>query len=120
MRDIEKFIHKLFVIPYHIKNKWGLIVIYDILESIKIKIIASNKIYQNIYLLLENIIHKLNGSIKFEELENKIEKIGLNDDFNSSKIIIDFINELFEYNDIDNYFKEYFNNNINIINKYKN
>ena len=116
--DIEKFMHKIIIFPYHIKNKWGLIVIDDILESIKIKIIASNKIYQSIYLFLENIFHKLNGSIKFEELENKIEKIGLNDEFDSSKIIINFINELLDYNDINEFFKEYFNDiNNNIINK---
>ena len=115
--DIEKFLNKIIIIPYYIQDKWGLILIDYLYKSIKIKIIASNKIYQGVYLFLENIIHKLNGSIKIEKLENKIETIHLDDEFNSSKIVINFINELLEQDDIDEYVQEYFNDNFNIINK---
>ena len=43
--DIEKFRNKIIIIPYHIHDKWGLILIDYLFKSIKIKIIASNKIY---------------------------------------------------------------------------
>ena len=106
--------NKLIVIPYidSSENNWGMILLKNLFSSNKndiiIKIIASLKVLENSKELNEDIIHKLNYNIKKEELNDKIEKLVLIDKYNSSKVLLNFINELLDNDNIDEIIKKYF------------
>ena len=106
--------NKLILIPYidSSENNWGMILLKNLFSSNKndiiIKIIASLKVLENSKELNEDIIHKLNYNIKKEELNDKIEKLVLIDKYNSSKVLLNFINELLDNDNIDEIIKKYF------------
>ena len=106
--------NKLILIPYidSSENNWGMILLKNLFSSNKndiiIKIIASLKVLENSKDINEDIIHKLNYNIKKEELNDKIEKLVLIDKYNSSKVLLNFINELLDNDNIDEIIKKYF------------
>ena len=109
--------NKLILIPYidSSENNWGMILLKNLFSSNKndiiIKIIASLKVLENSKELNEDIIHKLNYNIKKEELNDKIEKLVLIDKYNSSKVLLNLINELLDNDNIDEIIKKYFKEN---------
>ena len=119
IQDINNNIldNKLILIPYidSSENNWGMILLKNLFSSNKndiiIKIIASLKVLENSKELNEDIIHKLNYNIKKEELNDKIEKLVLIDKYNSSKVLLNLINELLDNDNIDEIIKKYFKEN---------
>ena len=100
--DNEKFINKIIIIPYFSQNenKFGLILIKNLFKNeendINIFIISPSEINESLFIFSEEIILKMNQDIKKKEIKEKIKIINLNNELNSSKILLNFINELLE------------------------
>ena len=118
LNDNKLFLNKIFIIPIlnHSGDKWSLILLKKLFQkeesNIEIKIISSNKLNENIEIIVKDIIHKLSKIIIKEDLENKIEKIELNNSNNSSKVLLNLINDISEEYKLE----EFFAKNINEIN----
>ena len=113
----ELLSNKIIFVPYFEKtnNIFGLILILNYYKSEEqpiIKIFSPNKIIQNIETFLKHIIQKFNINIEKEGIKNKIEKVYFDDKYNSSKIIINLIDELsvIESEKINNYISKNFKN----------
>ena len=110
LNDNELFLNKIFIIPIinHSEDKWSLILLKNLFQKeenkIDIKIISSNKFLENIEIIVKDIIHKLSKIIIKEDLVNKIEKFELNNNYNSSKIILNLINDIIEEKKLEEFF----------------
>ena len=116
----ESLPQKIFLVPYfdESSNNWWLIILYDLFNESKetnVKIISAEKNNNNINKedIINNIIKKMNTNLENSEKKNIIESFNINKTINSSKFLINFINNLIEEkdNNMDDYITNVFNKN---------
>ena len=121
----ELFLNKLIIIPHfnNSENKWELILLKNIFKEeenqINIKIFSSNKFFENIEAIVKDIIYKLTKKIIKEDLIEKAEKLIINKGYNSSRILLNLINDLSEENNLEEFFIKSINDENNKDNYFK-
>jgi hypothetical protein len=121
LEETNSFKDKIFLIPclFESNNKWGLMLLFNLYkenEEITVKAISTNEKKNSINKesMTNDIIKKINPDIKINQTKYKIDLYAFNEEYNSIKFIINFINEIIEKDnkEIEEYITIIFDKNL--------
>ena len=121
LEETNSFKDKIFLIPclFESNNKWGLMLLFNLYkenEEIIVKAISTNEKKNSINKesMTNDIIKKINPDIKINQTKYKIDLYAFNEEYNSIKFIINFINEIIEKDnkEIEEYITIIFDKNL--------